>query len=71
MPFAVTQPQSHPEAGPLYAFRDKDGDILWTPDKRRVAAMSEAEAETIAAEINRFASVEAEVVGFTPPEAKP
>lgn len=71
MPFAVTQPQAHPEAGPLYAIRDKDGDILWTPDKRRVAPLSETDADAIAAEINRFASVEASVVGFTPSAAKP
>jgi hypothetical protein len=70
MPFAVTLPQSHPDSPPLYAIRDRDGYIYWTPDKRRVVAMTDTEAEALLSEVNEVVESAASVTGFVPPEIK-
>jgi len=71
MPFAVITPQAHADSPKLYAI-DVGGDVMWTADRRRVEAWPEAKADAVAADINRFAMTEdqiiAHVVGFAPAE---
>ena len=71
MPFAVITPQANAGSPKLYAI-EIDGDIHWTADRRRVEAWPEAKADAVAADINRFAATEdqiiAHVVGFAPAE---
>lgn len=61
MPFLVTRPQHH--GGKLYIERAADGESYWVPGRAKATRFDEAKADAIAAEINRYASVECQVEG--------
>jgi hypothetical protein len=63
MPFTVTKPQ--PADGKLYIKRLLSGDFAWTADKANATPLSEADAESIASGINKYASVQVQVEGIT------
>lgn len=63
MPFVVTREQVK-AAGKLYIRREPDGEHLWTPAKGEATPMSEAEADWLAIEINKYASVPCQVEGI-------
>lgn len=60
MSFLITRDQPD---GKLYLRRDADGELLWTPSKDSATRFPDDEAEIIADQMNRYASVEAVVVG--------
>jgi hypothetical protein len=60
MPFIVAIPIS--ERGKLYLRRDGE-DLIPTPSRARAHRFDEAEADAVAAQYNRYASIEAEVEG--------
>ena len=39
---------------PLYAVRDTDGDIIWHPRRSAATRFTEHEAESVAADLNRY-----------------
>jgi hypothetical protein len=63
MPFVVTKEQSK-GGDKLYIQTQPDGEHLWTASKAKATPMSEAAADWLAIEINRFASVPCQVEGI-------
>ena len=61
MPFAVTHPQL---GAPKLYLRDLHVDQVWTPVKADAIRMTEPEADRLAEEINRYASVPCVVEGI-------
>jgi len=68
VPFIVTREQVK-DAGKLYIRRDPDGEHIWSPAKTEATPMTEAEADWLAIEINKYASVPAVVEGIKAEEA--
>lgn len=60
MPFIISRDQAHSK---LYAVRDRDGDIAWSPNRDKATRFNESAADFECGEINRYSPELAQVEG--------
>jgi hypothetical protein len=57
MPFVVSRP------GNVYAMRDADGDVLWTPNRAKATQLTADEADALEADLRRYSTDDYQVEG--------